>query len=72
MVLTGMKLGVNKLIAMFGRDLTRRMYAASLETSTALSKLSATKRSSAISRVAVTLKWHASKSISTTMRVRRM
>jgi glycine/D-amino acid oxidase-like deaminating enzyme len=32
MVLTGMKLGVNKLISMFGRDLTRRMYAASLAT----------------------------------------
>ncbi len=32
MVLTGMKLGVNKLIAMYGRELTRRMYAASLET----------------------------------------
>jgi len=32
MVLTGMKLGVNKLISMYGRDLTRRMYAASLAT----------------------------------------
>jgi glycine/D-amino acid oxidase-like deaminating enzyme len=32
MVLTGLKLGVNKLISMYGRDLTRRMYAASLET----------------------------------------
>jgi glycine/D-amino acid oxidase-like deaminating enzyme len=32
MVLTGMKLGVNQLISMFGRELTRRMYAASLET----------------------------------------
>ena len=32
MVLSGMKLGVNKLISMYGRDLTRRMYAASLET----------------------------------------
>jgi glycine/D-amino acid oxidase-like deaminating enzyme len=32
MVLTGMKLGVNKLISMYGRDLTRRMHAASLET----------------------------------------
>jgi glycine/D-amino acid oxidase-like deaminating enzyme len=30
MVLTGMKLGVNKLISMYGRELTRRMYAASL------------------------------------------
>jgi glycine/D-amino acid oxidase-like deaminating enzyme len=30
MVLTGMKLGVNKLISMYGRDLTHRMYAASL------------------------------------------
>ena len=32
MVLTGMKLGVQKLIAMYGRELTRRMYAASLAT----------------------------------------
>jgi glycine/D-amino acid oxidase-like deaminating enzyme len=32
MVLTGMKLGVNKLISTYGRELTRRMYAASLET----------------------------------------
>src|SRR5271169_1398033 len=32
MVLTGLKLGVNKLISMYGRDLTRRMYAASLQT----------------------------------------
>src|ERR1700685_4247583 len=30
MVLTGMKLGVNKLIAKYGRERTRRMYAASL------------------------------------------
>jgi glycine/D-amino acid oxidase-like deaminating enzyme len=32
MVLTGMKLGVNKLISMYGRELTHRMYAASLAT----------------------------------------
>jgi glycine/D-amino acid oxidase-like deaminating enzyme len=32
MVLTGMKLGVNQLVARYGRDLTRRMYAASLAT----------------------------------------
>jgi glycine/D-amino acid oxidase-like deaminating enzyme len=32
MVLSGMKLGVNQLIAKYGRELTRRMYAASLET----------------------------------------
>ncbi|MGA7216911.1 MAG: FAD-binding oxidoreductase, partial [Candidatus Sulfotelmatobacter sp.] len=32
MVLTGMKLGVNKLISMYGRERTKRMYAASLET----------------------------------------
>jgi glycine/D-amino acid oxidase-like deaminating enzyme len=32
MVLTGMKLGVNQLISMYGRELARRMYAASLET----------------------------------------
>ncbi|MFZ0418799.1 MAG: FAD-binding oxidoreductase [Candidatus Sulfotelmatobacter sp.] len=32
MVLTGMKLAVNKLISMYGRELTRRMYAASLAT----------------------------------------
>src|ERR1700757_3308596 len=30
MVLTGMKLGVKQLMSMFGRELTRRMYAASL------------------------------------------
>ena len=30
MVLTGMKLGVKQLISMYGRELTRRMYAASL------------------------------------------
>src|SRR2546423_14810303 len=30
MVLTGMKLGVNKVILMYGRELTRRMYGASL------------------------------------------
>ena len=30
MVLTGMKLGVNQLISMYGRGLTQRMYAASL------------------------------------------
>ena len=30
MVLTGMKLGVHKLISTYGRELTRRMYAASL------------------------------------------
>ncbi len=32
MVLTGLKLGVNQLISKYGRDITRRMYAASLET----------------------------------------
>ena len=32
MVLTGLKLGVNQLMAKYGRDLTRRMYAASIET----------------------------------------
>jgi glycine/D-amino acid oxidase-like deaminating enzyme len=32
MVLTGMKLGVNQLISKYGRELTRRMYAASIET----------------------------------------
>lgn len=32
MVLTGLKLGANKLISMFGRELAKRMYAASLET----------------------------------------
>jgi glycine/D-amino acid oxidase-like deaminating enzyme len=30
MVLTGMKLGVNQLISMYGRELTQRMYAATL------------------------------------------
>jgi glycine/D-amino acid oxidase-like deaminating enzyme len=32
MVLTGMKLGATQLISMYGRELARRMYAASLET----------------------------------------
>ena len=32
MVLTGMKLGVSQLISMYGRELTQRMYAASLAT----------------------------------------
>ncbi len=32
MVLTGLKLGVNQLISTYGRELTRRMYAASLQT----------------------------------------
>jgi glycine/D-amino acid oxidase-like deaminating enzyme len=32
MVLTGMKLGVNQLISMYGRERTQRMYAASLQT----------------------------------------
>jgi glycine/D-amino acid oxidase-like deaminating enzyme len=32
MVLTGLKLGVNQLLSTYGRELTRRMYAASLET----------------------------------------
>jgi glycine/D-amino acid oxidase-like deaminating enzyme len=31
MVLTGLKLGANKLISTYGRELTRRMYAASLD-----------------------------------------
>jgi glycine/D-amino acid oxidase-like deaminating enzyme len=32
MVLTGMKMGVNQLISIYGRELTQRMYAASLDT----------------------------------------
>jgi len=32
MVLTGLKLGVNQLVSKYGRELTRRMYAASLAT----------------------------------------
>src|SRR6202051_1510299 len=39
MVLSGMKLGVNKLISMYGRELTRRMYAASLETIDAVERI---------------------------------
>jgi glycine/D-amino acid oxidase-like deaminating enzyme len=39
MVLSGLKLGVNKLISMYGRDLTRRMYAASLETINVVERL---------------------------------
>ncbi len=39
MVLTGMKLGVNQLISTYGRDLTQRMYAASLETIDCVEKI---------------------------------
>jgi glycine/D-amino acid oxidase-like deaminating enzyme len=39
MVLTGMKLGVNKLISMYGRELTQRMYAASLESIDCVEKI---------------------------------
>lgn len=39
MVLTGLKLGVNKLISMYGRELARRMYAASLETIDAVERI---------------------------------
>jgi glycine/D-amino acid oxidase-like deaminating enzyme len=39
MVLTGMKLGVNKLISMYGHELTQRMYAASLATIDCVEKI---------------------------------
>ena len=39
MVLTGLKLGVNKLISIYGRELTRRMYAASLESIDAVERI---------------------------------
>jgi len=39
MVLPGLKLGVNKLISMYGRELTRRMYTASLETIDAVERI---------------------------------
>src|ERR1700691_679272 len=39
MVLTGLKLGVNQLISMYGRDLTRRMYAASIQTIDCVEKI---------------------------------
>ena len=39
MVLTGLKLGVNKLISMYGRELTRQMYAASLATIDAVERI---------------------------------
>ena len=39
MVLTGLKLGVNKLISMYGPELTQRMYAASLETVDCVEKI---------------------------------
>ena len=39
MILSGMKLGVNKLISMYGRELTRRMYAASLESIDCVEKI---------------------------------
>jgi glycine/D-amino acid oxidase-like deaminating enzyme len=39
MVLSGLKLGVNQLISRYGRELTRRMYAASLESIDAVERL---------------------------------
>src|SRR5258708_5624542 len=39
MVLTGMKLGVNQLISMYGRELTQRMYAASLASMDCVEKI---------------------------------
>ncbi|HEY7096578.1 MAG TPA: FAD-binding oxidoreductase [Terriglobales bacterium] len=39
MVLTGLKLGVNKLISMYGRDRTQSMYAASLESINCVEKI---------------------------------
>ena len=39
MVLTGLKLGVNQLISSYGRELTRRMYAASLESIDAVERV---------------------------------
>src|SRR5882757_7932579 len=39
MVLTGLKLGVNELISKYGRDLTHRMYAASLDTITCVERI---------------------------------
>src|SRR6202167_5140565 len=39
MVLPGLKLGVNQLISMYGRELTRRMYSASLETIDCVEKI---------------------------------
>jgi glycine/D-amino acid oxidase-like deaminating enzyme len=39
MVLTGLKLGVNELIAKYGRELSQRMYAASLDTITCVERI---------------------------------
>src|SRR5438094_6178264 len=39
MVLTGLKLGPNKLIAMYGRERTQRMYAASLDSINAVEQI---------------------------------
>jgi len=39
MVLTGLKLGVNKLISMYGRERTQRMYAASLDSIDCVEKI---------------------------------
>src|SRR5215468_3030244 len=39
MVLPGLKLGVNDLISKYGRELTRRMYAASLDTITCVERI---------------------------------
>ena len=39
MVLTGLKLGVNELIAKYGREVTQRMYAASLDSITCVERI---------------------------------
>src|SRR5258706_14629571 len=39
MVLTGLKLGVNELISKYGRELTGRMYAASLDSFTSFERI---------------------------------
>ena len=66
MVLTGLKLGVNKLISMYGRERTQRMYAASLATIDCVEKLVRKKTSIATLREADISKSPASKSTSTT------
>ena len=66
MVLTGMKLGVNKLISMYGRELTQRMYAASLDTIACVEQIVKEKELNVIFRGAATLRLPASKRTSMT------
>lgn len=66
MVLTGMKLGVNQLISMYGRELTQRMYAASLATIDCVEQIIGEEKSTATFPAAGISKSLASRNILTT------